>query len=58
MEGITISKLDYKYPINLQDFNMVKNISNCKSKYNNKIPDRKIYTSSTLVRGTKFVEIK
>lgn len=24
MEGITISKLDYKYPINLQDFNMVK----------------------------------
>ena len=23
-----------------------------------KIPDRKIYTSSTLVRGTKFVEIK
>ena len=24
MEGITISKLDYKYPINLKDYNMVK----------------------------------
>lgn len=23
MEGIAISKSDYKYPINLQDFNMV-----------------------------------
>ena len=26
MEGIAISKLDYKYPINLQDFNMVRKV--------------------------------
>ena len=57
MKGITISKFNYEYPINLQDFNMVKDSSNCKSKYSKKIPDRKIYTSSTLVRGAKFVKI-
>ena len=35
------------------NFNIVKNSPDCKSKCSNKIPDRKIYTSSTLVRGAK-----
>ena len=32
MEGITISKLDYKYPINLQDFNMVRKVQTTNNK--------------------------